>query len=74
MQWFRLSVENRRKVAKFRKALSFLAELCEYHHNYIYKLVKSTTSLVMHTRVHIISVAKALKNISHFYISYTVPK
>ena len=70
MQWFRLSVENRRKVAKFRKALSFLAELREYHHNYIYKLVKSTTSLVMH----IISVAKALKNISRIYTSYTVPK
>ena len=61
MQWFRLSVENRRKVEKFRKALSFLAELREYHHNYIYKLVKSTTSLVMH----IISVAKVLKNVSH---------
>ena len=56
MQWFRLSVENRRKVAKFRKALSFLAELREYHHNYIYKLVKSTTSLVMH----IISVANTV--------------
>ena len=35
MQWFRLSVENRRKVEKFRKALSFLAELREYHHNYL---------------------------------------
>ena len=42
----------------------------EYHHTYIYKLVKSTTSLVMH----IIFVAKALKNISHINISYTVPK
>ena len=70
MQWFRLTVENRRNVTKFQKALSFLAELREYHHTYIYKLVKSTTSLVMH----IISVAKALKNISHIYISYTVPK
>ena len=36
----------------------------------IYKLVKSTTSLVMH----IISLAKALKSISHIYISYTIPK
>ena len=70
MQWFRLTVANRRNVTKFQKALSFLAELREYHHTYIYKLVKSTTSLVMH----IISVAKALKNISHIYISYTVPK
>ena len=73
MQWFRLTVENRRNVTKFHKALSFLAELREYHHKYIYtayKLVKSTTSLVMH----IISIAKALKNISHIYISYTVPK
>ena len=35
-----------------------------------YKLVKSTTSLVMH----IISVTKALKNIPHIYISYTVRK
>ena len=61
MQWFRLTVENRRNVTKFQKALSFLAELREYHHTYIYKLVKSTTSLVMH----IISVAKALKNVSH---------
>ena len=61
MQWFRLTVENRRNVTKFHKALSFLAELREYHHKYIYKLVKSTTSLVMH----IISVAKALKNVSH---------
>ena len=57
-------------MTKFHKALSFLAELREYHHKYIYKLVKSTTSLVMH----IISIAKALKNISHIYISYTVPK
>ena len=48
MQWFRLTVENRRNVTKFQKALSFLAELREYHHTYIYKLVKSTTSLVMH--------------------------
>ena len=70
MQWFRLTVENRRNVTKFHKALSFLAELREYHHKYIYKLVKSTTSLVMH----IISIAKALKNMSHIYISYTVPK
>ena len=70
MQWFRLTVENRRNVTKFQKALSFLAELREYHHTYIYKLVKSTTSPVMH----IISVAKALKNISRIYISYTVPK
>ena len=73
MQWFRLTVENRRNVTKFLKALSFLAELREYHHKYIYtayKLVKSTTSLVMH----IISIAKALKNMSHIYISYTVPK
>ena len=61
MQWFRLTVENRRNVTKFQKALSFLAELREYHHKYIYKLVKSTTSLVMR----IISVANALKNISH---------
>ena len=61
MQWFRLIVENRRNVTKFHKALSFLAELREYHHKYIYKLVKSTTSPVMH----IISVAKALKNVSH---------
>ena len=61
MQWFRLTVENRRNVTKFHKALSFLAELRKYHHKYIYKLVKSTTSLVMH----IISVANALKNISH---------
>ena len=60
MQWFRLTVENRGNVTKFQKALSFLVELREYHHTYIYKLVKSTTSLVMH----IISVAKALKNIS----------
>ena len=57
-------------MTKFHKALSFLAELREYHHKYIYKLVKSTTSLVMH----IISVAKAIKNVSHIYISYTVPK
>ena len=70
MQWFRLTVENRRNVTKFQKALSFLVELREYHHTCIYKLVKSTTSLVMH----IISIAKALKNISHIYISYTVPK
>ena len=70
MQWFRLTVENRRNVTKFQKALSFLAELREYHHTYIYKLVKSTTSPVMH----IISVAKTLKNISRIYISYTVPK
>ena len=70
MQWFRLTVENRRNVTIFQKALSFLAELREYHHTYIYKLVKSTTSPVMH----IISVAKALKNISRIYISYTVPK
>ena len=70
MQWFRLTVENRRNVTKFQKALSLLAELREYHHTYIYKLVKSTTSLLMH----IISVAKALKNISHIYISDTVPK
>ena len=70
MQWFRLTVENRRNVTKFQKALSLLAELGEYHHTYIYKLVKSTNSLVMH----IISVAKAFKNISHIYISYTVPK
>ena len=70
MQWFRLTVENRRNVTKFQKALSFLAELREYHHTYIYKLVKSTTSPVMH----IISVAKALKNISRIYINYTVPK
>ena len=67
MQWFRLTVENRRNVTKFQKALSLLAELGEYHHTYIYK---STNSLVMH----IISVAKAFKNISHIYISYTVPK
>ena len=58
------------KCNKIAKTLSFLAELREYHHKYIYKLVKSKTSLVMH----IISVAKALKNISHIYISYTVPK
>ena len=70
MQWFRLTVENRRNVTKFQKALSFLAGLREYHHTYIYKLVKSTTWLVMH----IIFVAKALKNMSHIYISYTVPK
>ena len=70
MQLFRLTVENRRNVTKFKKALSFLAELREYHHTYIYKLVKSTTSPVMR----IISVAKALKNISRIYISYTVPK
>ena len=70
MQWFRLTVENRRTVTKFQKALSLLAELLEYHHTYIYKLVKSTTSLVMH----IMFVAKALKNISHIYIGYTVPK
>ena len=57
-------------MTKFHKALSFLAELREYHHKYIYKLVKSTTSLVMH----IISIAKALKNMSHIYKSYTVPK
>ena len=63
-------MENRRNVTKFQKALRFLAELREYHHTYIYRLVKSTTSLVMH----IISVAKALKNISHIYINYTVPK
>ena len=42
----------------------------EYHHTYIYKLVKSATSLAMH----IISVSKTLKNISHIYISYTVSK
>ena len=70
MQWFRVPVENRRNVTKFQKSLSFLTELREYYHTYIYKLVKSTTSLVMH----IISVAKALKNVSHIYISYTVPK
>ena len=70
MQWFRLTVENRRNVTKFHKALSFLAELREYHHKYIYKLVKSTTSLVMH----IMFVAEALKNMSYIYISYTVPK
>ena len=70
MQWFGLTVENRRNVTKFQKALSFLAELREYHHTYIYKLVKSTNSLVMH----IISLAKAFKNISRSYISYTVPK
>ena len=70
MQLFGLTVENRRNVTKFQKALSFLAELREYHHTYIYKLVKSTTSPVMH----IISVAKALKNVSRIYISYTVPK
>ena len=70
MQWFRLTVENRRNVTKFQKALSFLAGLREYHYTYIYKLVKSTTSLVMH----IIFVAKALKNMSHIYRSYTVPK
>ena len=35
MQWFRLTVENRKKVTKFQKALSFLAELREYHHKYI---------------------------------------
>ena len=50
-------VENRRNVTKFQKALSFLAELREYHHTYIYKLVKSTNSPVMH----IISVAKGVK-------------
>ena len=38
MQWFRLTVENRRNVTKFHKALSFLAELREYHHKYIYKV------------------------------------
>ena len=70
MQWFRLTVENRRNVTKFQKAFSFLAESREYHNTYIYKLFKSTTSQVMH----IITVAKALKNISHIYISYTVPK
>ena len=70
MQCFRLTVENRRNVTKFQKALSFRAELREYHHTYIYKLVTSTTSLVMH----IISVANALKIISHIYISDTVPK
>ena len=72
MQWFRLTVENRRNVTQylFKKALSLLAELREYQHTYMYKLVKSTNSLVMH----IISVAKAFKNISHVYISYTVPK
>ena len=70
MQWFRLTVENRRNVIIFQKALSFLAEFREYHHTYIYKLVKSTTSPVMH----IISVAKALKNISRIYINYAVPK
>ena len=70
MQWFGLTVENRRNVTKLQKALSLLAELREYHHTFFYKLVKSTTSLVMH----IISVAKALKNIWHIYISYTVPK
>ena len=36
MQWFRLTVANRRNVTKFQKALSFLAELREYHHTYIY--------------------------------------
>ena len=46
MQWFRLTVENRRNVTKFHKALSFLAELREYHHKYIYKLVKSTNLVV----------------------------
>ena len=56
MQWFRLTVENRRTVTKFQKALSLLAELREHHHTYIYKLVKSTTSLVMH----IISVANTV--------------
>ena len=35
MQWFRLTVENRRNVTKLQKALSFLAELREYHHIYI---------------------------------------
>ena len=70
MQWFRLTVENRRNVTKFQKALSLLAESREYHHTDIYKLVKSTNSPVMH----IISVAKALKNISRIYISYTVLK
>ena len=40
MQWFRLTVENRRNVTKFKKALSFLAEFRECHHTYIYKLVK----------------------------------
>ena len=58
MQWFRLTVENRRNVTKFQKALSFVAELLNII-THIYKLVKSTNSLVMH----IISVAKALKNI-----------
>ena len=48
----------------------FAREELRYYDTYIYKLVKSTTSLVMH----IISVSKALKNISHIYISYTVPK
>ena len=46
MQWFCLTVENRRNVTKFQKALSFLAELREYHHKYIYKLVKSTNLVV----------------------------
>ena len=41
MQWFCLTVENRRNVTKFQKALSFLAELREYHHKYIYKLVNN---------------------------------
>ena len=70
MHWFRLTVENRRNETKFQKALSFIAEMRQYHHTYIYKLVRSTTSLVMH----IIFVAKALKNISHIFISYTVLK
>ena len=63
MQWFRLTVENRRNVTKFHKALSFLAESREYHHKYIYKLVKSTTSLVMHIMsvARLWSLAKTLK-------------
>ena len=64
MQWFRLTVENRRNITKFQKALSFLTELREYHHKYIYKLVKSTTSLVMH----IISVAKGVKQYIMIYM------
>ena len=36
MQWFRLTVENRRNVTKFQKPPSFFAELREYHHKYIY--------------------------------------